>query len=326
MPTVVAAWTKVIVDYAADHGIDVSRPDVDLSHRDLRVPLHLDQAIWQAAERALGDDDLGIHLAESGVSAGSFGVVGYLVRASTTVGEGLVRAQQFHRLVKDRGRLELVATPSAATATVIDAPDPDQAMWSRAIAELSIANYVQLARTWTGKPFVPREVRFQHARPGDTRELDRFFGCKLRFGQRDNALVMSREALETPFTTSEPELGAYLESAAAARLAQLPAPSLLDEVRAAIGDELRRGDVDIERVARRVGVTPRSLQRRLRDDGTSYRELVDAIRHQRAIDLIRRGLPFGDIAEHLGFSEARAFRRAFRRWTGLVPSAIPRPA
>ena len=324
MPTVVAAWTKVIVDYAAAHGVDVSRPDVDLSQRDLRVPAHLDEAIWQAADRALGDDDLGIHLAESGVSAASFGVVGYLVRASTTVGEALARAQQFHRLVKDRGRLELVATPSGVA--VIDAPEVDRTQWPRAIAELSIANYVHLARTWTGRPFVPREVRFQHARPRDTRELERFFGCKLRFDQRDNALVVSREALDTPFATSEPELGAYLESTAAARLAQLPAPSLLDEVRAAIGDELRHGEVDIERVARRVGVTPRSLQRRLRDEGTSYRELVDAIRHRRAVDLIQRGVPFGDIAEHLGFSEARAFRRAFRRWTGLVPSAIPRPA
>src|SRR5262245_64810041 len=121
MPTVVAAWTRVIVDYAAAHGVDVGRPDVDLSHRDLRVPMHLDEAIWQAADRALGDDDLGIHIAESGVSAGSFGVVGYLVRASGTVGEALARAQQFHRLVKDRVRLELVVTSS--TTTVIDTPD-----------------------------------------------------------------------------------------------------------------------------------------------------------------------------------------------------------
>src|ERR1700704_799268 len=123
MPTVVAAWTKVIVDYAATRGVDVSRPDVDLSQRDRRVPAHLDEEIWQAADRALGDDDLGIHLAESGVSAASFGVVGYLLRASTTVGEALARAQQFPRLVKDRGRLELITTPS--TATVIDAPEVD---------------------------------------------------------------------------------------------------------------------------------------------------------------------------------------------------------
>jgi AraC-like DNA-binding protein len=324
MPTVVAAWTKVIVDHAAARGVDVSRPDVDLSQRDRRVPVHLDDAIWQAADRALGDDDLGVHLAESGVSAASFGVVGYLVRASRDVGEALARAQQFHRLVKDRGRLEIVATASGAT--VIDAPDVDRAVWPRAIAELSIANYVHLARAWTGVRIVPREVRFQHARPRDTRELERFFGCRLRFDQRDNALVLARDVLALPFTTSEPALGTYLQAAAAARLEQLPAPSLVDEVRGAIDDELRHGDVDIERVARRVGVTPRSLQRRLRDEGTSYRELVDTIRHKRAVDLLQRGVPFSDIAERLGFSEARAFRRAFRRWTGLVPSAIARTA
>ncbi|HEU4728528.1 MAG TPA: AraC family transcriptional regulator ligand-binding domain-containing protein [Kofleriaceae bacterium] len=324
MPTVVAAWTKVIVDYAAARGIDVTRPDVDLSHRDLRVPAHLDDAIWQAADDALGDDDLGIHIAESGISAESFGVVGYLVRASTTLGEALARAQEFHRLVKDRGRLEILASP--AGAMVIDAPELERAQWPRPIAELTIANYLHLARAWTGARIVPREVRFQHARPRDTRELERFFGAKLRFDQRDNALVLPREVLALPFTTSEPALGAYLEASAAARLEQLPAPSLIDEVRGAIDDEMRNGDVDIERVARRIGVTPRSLQRRLRDEGTSYRELVDTIRHKRAVDLLSRGVPFGDIAERLGFSEARAFRRAFRRWTGLVPSAIARNA
>ena len=324
MPTVVAAWTQLIVEYAAAHGVDVRRPDVDLSHRDLRVPVHLDDAIWQAADRALADDDLGIHLAERGVSAGSFGVVGYLVRASANVGEALARAQQFHRLVKDRGRVELQRTPTGAV--VIDAPEPDRAQWPRAIAELSIANYVHLARAWTGVRVVPREVRFQHARPRDTRELARFFGCPIQFGQADNALVLDRDVLALPLATSEPALGAYLESAATARLDQLPAPRLIDEVRAAIGDELRDGEVDIERIARRLGVTARSLQRRLRDEGTSYRELVDAIRHKRAIDLLQRGVAFGDIAERLGFSEARAFRRAFRRWTGILPSAIPRTA
>ncbi|HET7502364.1 MAG TPA: AraC family transcriptional regulator ligand-binding domain-containing protein [Kofleriaceae bacterium] len=324
MPTVVAAWTQVIVDYAAARGIDVTRPDVDLSHRDLRVPAHLDDAIWQAADHALGDDDLGIHIAESGISAESFGVVGYLVRASTTVGEALARAQQFHRLVKDRGRLEIAATPTGAV--VIDAPELDRAQWPRPIAELTIANYLHLARAWTGARIVPREVRFQHARPRNTRELERFFGARLRFDQRDNALVLERDVLGLPFTTSEPALGAYLEASASARLETLPAPSLVDEVRAAIDDELRGGDVDIERVARKVGVTPRSLQRRLREEGTSYRELIDTVRHKRAVDLLQRGIPFGDIAERLGFSEARAFRRAFRRWTGLVPSAVARGA
>src|SRR5262249_1375354 len=135
-------------------------------------------------------------------------------------------AQQFHRLVKDRSRLELVMSPTGAT--VIDSPDTDRAPWPRAIAELVIANYIHMAGTWTGRHVVPREVRFQHARPRDTRELERFFGCKLRFGQRDNAVVLGREALDLPFVTSEPVLGAYLEAAAAARLEQLPAPSLVD--------------------------------------------------------------------------------------------------
>src|SRR5256885_3710520 len=99
MPTVVAAWTKVIVDYAASRGLDVAPPGLDLTRPDLRVPAEVDDAIWEAADTRLGDRDLGIHLAETSVSAASFGVVGYLVRASANVGEALARVHQYHRLI-----------------------------------------------------------------------------------------------------------------------------------------------------------------------------------------------------------------------------------
>ncbi|MCW5801631.1 MAG: helix-turn-helix domain-containing protein [Deltaproteobacteria bacterium] len=98
------------------------------------------------------------------------------------------------------------------------------------------------------------------------------------------------------------------------------APAITAELRGG-GDE---PSLSIGRVARRLGATPRSLQRRLRAEGVSYRELVDAVRHRRAIELVQRGIPSHDIADQLGFSEPRAFRRAFRRWTGILPSALRR--
>jgi len=322
MPTVVAAWTKVIVDYAAAQGVTVPTHGVDLSRPDSRISAHIDDLIWEAADRAIGDPDLGIHIAERGITAAGFGVVGYLIRASATVGEAIVRAGQFHRLIKDRGHCDLQLVKN--DAMIVDVPEADRPAWPRPIAELIMANYVQLTRVWTRERVMPREVRFQHARPRDIRELERFFGTRLKFDQPQNAVIFDRGALELPLTTAEPGLAMYLELAAQTRLDQMPAPSLIDEVKTAIADELRAGDVDIERVASRVGATPRSLQRRLRGEGTSYRELVDAVRHLRAMELLRRGLTFDDIAARLGFSEARAFRRAFRRWTGLVPSALLR--
>ena len=222
MPTVVAAWTKVIVDYATTRGVEVAH-DLDLSRPDQRVPSQVNDAIWQAADAAIGDADLGVHLAESGVSAASFGVVGYLVRTSTSVQEALERAQQYQRLIKDGVHINLLVSPGGAT--VVEMPEPAHGPMPRAVSEVILANYVHLARMWTGNRIVPSEVRFQHARPRDTRELERFFDCSLRFGQRDNALVLSRATLELPLVTAEPNLAGYLQAAAAARLNQLPQPT-----------------------------------------------------------------------------------------------------
>ncbi len=321
MPTVVAAWTKVIVDYAAERGLDVAPAGLDLSRPDLRVAADVDDAIWSAADKSLGDRDLGIHLAEHGVSAASFGIVGYLVRASANVGEAVARVHQYHRLIKDRGRVELRWSPTGIT--IIDSPEPERERWPRPIAELIMANYVNLARAWTGVRIVPLEVHFQHTRPKSTAELDRFFACKLRFDQPDNAVMLAHDVLALPFKTAEPILGEYLTSSANDRLAQLGGNQFADEVRIAVADGLRTGDLAIEVIARRLGTTPRSLQRRLRAENISYRELVDAVRHRRALELVQRGVAQDEIADALGFSEPRAFRRAFQRWTGgLLPSAI----
>jgi AraC-like DNA-binding protein len=181
----------------------------------------------------------------------------------------------------------------------------------------------------------PIEVRFQHARPRDVSELERFFACPLHFDQPDNALVLSQEAMELPLITSDPELRKSLAQRAAAQLECLGEPrfggatglgapdqlaSLVEQVRVTVCEDLTLHPPSIQRVARRLAVSTRSLQRRLSESGTSFRDLVDAIRHQQALSFLHAGVPFDDIAERLGFSETRAFRRAFRRWTGQSPS------
>jgi hypothetical protein len=136
--TVVAGWTKLIVDYAAARGLDVRRPDVDLSRPDERIPAVVDDEIWAAAVARLGDD-VGLQLAETAVSVESFGVLGYLLRSSANVGEALVRMQQYPRLIKSHARIDLLWSP--AGVTVVECPE--SARWSRPVAECILANYVQ---------------------------------------------------------------------------------------------------------------------------------------------------------------------------------------
>jgi AraC-like DNA-binding protein len=164
-------------------------------------------------------------------------------------------------------------------------------------------------------------VRFQHASPDDTRAHEQVFGCRPRFGAPVNELVLPGGAARLPLGTSDPTLGRYLEALAAARLAALPAgdPLLADLARAVV-DALPDGVPSIQRVARKLGLSARSLQRRLGERSTRYQHVVDAVRHQAAERLLAdASLPVAEVAVLLGFSDTSGFHRAFRRWTGRAP-------
>jgi hypothetical protein len=239
MPSVVASWTRLIVEHARQRGVEVApvlarhglEPDA-LDRPGARVHARVDDAIWAELTRAIGDDDLGVHLAERAVSASSFGVVGFLARASGTVGDAIAQARRWQRLIKDDNHVAIVRSPRGAT--IVEMPGPDRGAWPRAIAEAILANYVALARAWTGKRIEPREVRFQHAPPRDLRELERFFGVRPKFGQPDNALVLDHEALATPLATAEDGLLALLEAVAATQEDTLGQRAFVDEVRLAV--------------------------------------------------------------------------------------------
>jgi AraC-like DNA-binding protein len=321
--TVVAAWTRVIVDYAKRRGLDVTGllarhglTEAVLARPEARVAAQVDDELWTAIDRELGDPDLGVHVAESVVSAESFGVVGFLARASGTVAGAVAMTQRYHRLIKDDNRVAVRG--DARTLTIVESPG-ERGVWSRAIAEAVIANYVAMGTAWSGRRVVPLEVRFQHARPADTRELERFFGVAPKFDQPDNAIVLPGHVLTTPLATAETGLLSLLEIVAAAQLQTLGDRAFVDEVRCAV-EALLPDEPSIDRVARQLAVSSRSLQRRLAENCSTFRTVVDQARLARAVALVRRGLPVAEVAERVGFSDARAFRRAYLRWTGHTPA------
>ena len=99
-----------------------------------------------------------------------------------------------------------------------------------------------------------------------------------------------------------------------------PRDSLIDQVQNIIAGEFRGGDPSLERVADALSLTPRTLQRKLRELGTSHNELVDQMRRQLAMRYLREPeMAICEVAYLLGFSEASSFHRAFKRWTGVTP-------
>jgi AraC-like DNA-binding protein len=134
--------------------------------------------------------------------------------------------------------------------------------------------------------------------------------------------VFDASLLDAPFRTADPTTLALLEKhIEQARAAASQA--FTDRMRAAVRQCLRDGDVGIAHFARALGVSTRTLQRRLQEQGTSHRRLIDEVRRELALELLAAGeVSLGEAACELGFSRPAAFHRAFSRWTGTTPRAF----
>jgi AraC-like DNA-binding protein len=168
----------------------------------------------------------------------------------------------------------------------------------------------------------PARVEFAAALPADTAEHERVFGCPLRFAAERNALLIDRRDWHrAPARPANDSLFEVLEQHAALLLAGLPPASpLLAELREAVTAELRDGGATLARVGKRLGMSGRTLQRRLDEQQLDFRAVVDEVAAELAKAYLRdQALGLAEIAFLLGFADQSAFTRAFKRWTGVTP-------
>jgi AraC-like DNA-binding protein len=171
---------------------------------------------------------------------------------------------------------------------------------------------------------VALEARFQHPPlPREAlEELEASLTCPIRFNASDTRLVLSERVTERPLLAQNRDLFAYLDRHALAlqeRLAR--APSLAGRLRELLVERLRDGEPDQPSIARALGLSERTLQRRLQEESSSFAGLVDEVRSDLARGYLSDSkLAIFEIAFLLGYSEPSAFNRAFRRWTGQSPS------
>ncbi|HWL89015.1 MAG TPA: helix-turn-helix domain-containing protein, partial [Polyangiaceae bacterium] len=198
----------------------------------------------------------------------------------------------------------------------------------RSVADCSLLAYLLFLRRWTGEDFAAREVYFQHARPARVSAYERWFRCPVHFGHTSNTIAFDRDVAALPLVTAQSDVAVYLEEQASSLLASVPpergAHAVgVGEIRAAVREGVREGNAHLTVIARRLGVGPRHMQRLLARNDLDYRMLLDEARHAAALPLVTESdTPFEIIAERVGFTESRAFRRAFRRWVGISPSEL----
>ncbi len=296
-------------------GLGLTRERV--ADADTRIPYADVLRFWEAAARAAHDAHFGVHVA-SKLPVGGFDLLDFLLSTSATLGEGYARVVQFARVVYDGSRLRLERDGDLARLV---RPRRAHQVQSRQFDEFVFAVLVARGRQTTGVAWHPERVRFLHQRPVDGRVLRRFFGAPVELGAGIDELWLDRELLALPQLHSSSRLHAVLVRYANQLLRGAPAgDDFVARARHRLVHEIGAGRVTMGALAKAMRVSPRSLQRRLKQHGTSHRRLVDDVRRGLALEyIVDPRLALAEISYLLCFSDQTAFHRAFRRWTGTTP-------
>jgi AraC-like DNA-binding protein len=323
-PTVAVTSTRAVVQAAERRGVDVDALLADhgltrplLDDQDARLPAPVAAVVWRDAARAAREPELPVWAALE-LEWKAYRVIDLLAASSATVGEALEMLARYFRIINDSIRLELVELPGSRHALEVHRADGGPV--PPPYLDYTLAACIYRMHYAAGVPIHP-EVHRTRSAPADRTAHERALGPHLHFDSDRDRAVLDEAQWSTPMLACDPVLRSVLAEHAGHIVDSLPEPvDLLREVREALWELMPRGRAELARVARAVDVSPRTLQRRLAAAGTSWSELLGDTRRDLAAELLAdRTLSIDDVAVLLGYAEASAFHRAFRRWTGTTP-------
>ena len=282
--------------------------------RTLNMPLRVFQQFTAEAAQRLNDPSLGLHLAQN-LPRGSYGALEFTLRSAPNIREAIDRLRRYSALLD--GLISLTVTARGARAKLIHAVTGAPEVNGRIGNEYAMALAVRLLRELSGNAFTPTEVWFAHAAHGQVSELEAFFGtASIEFGKGENGFAFASTVLELPVAL----LAVVEEQAQRLVLSRQVAADFPGEVREQARRFLQSSSLGIEQVAQAMHLSERTLQRRLKEHGTTFLGVLDSLRAQLALEYIDNPkLALGEIAYLLGYAELTVFIRCFKRWTGTTP-------
>jgi AraC-like DNA-binding protein len=264
------------------------------------------------------DEGLGLRVAEQSSEA-AFDIVAHLTTHAPTLRDGIALCIQFQRLLMEGTGLTLAEHGDAATVRCEFPRSTERA--DRMLAEFVIGGFARMIRIFGAHDTRLRAVSFEHGQPPHARAYARVFGGAERFSQRFTGVEFDRALLDRRQLHHHPELYSVLHRDAATKLERMAhGQRFVDRVQQHLLAVPPKRLPDMARVARDLGLSTRSLRRRLADDGVSYKALVQAVLAIRATQLLSDpNRTIQDTAAEMGFSDPSAFQRAFKRWKGMTP-------
>ena len=288
-----------------------------LKNNDGRINIDLAFNFWEALANQSNDPLIGLSLVKN-MNIGAFKALGFSLLASETLKEAMERLVRYQKIMGDARGMSLhrgegcYSIEIALTGNERSAPHHP--------IDASFAFLLSQFRWLLNRDLRPQSVLLMRSAPPDSKAYEQAFHCMPKFLQQKNAIVLSQEDLESRLPTADKALASMQEKILSHDLAQLHENDLTESVRKLIINKLPSGDVKLEDILPYFSMQKRTFQRKLKQQGYTFFQLVDEIRMDKAKQyIIQPGMAFEEVAFLLGFSEHANFSRAFKRWFNCTP-------
>jgi len=276
-------------------------------------------ALWRAVEELSPDPAAGLKIATQ-IEVGN--------RPPSTI--AAYHARNYRDALTRLARFKQLCTPEELQIKIGKEECRIEPVWEHAqeatpslLTDAAFASFVELGRLGTGHPVAPKRVELKR-RPEATGVHEAFFRCPVKFKARRNMLVLHAADLDRPFVTYNADLLEMLDPQLASALEERRAQrSISGQVKWILKRQLAGARPEIAEVARELGLSDRTLQRRIVDDGATFRQLLLEARQELAREyLVRPDMDVAEVAYLVGYEDSNSFYRAFRTWEGTTPSQL----
>jgi len=323
-PTIVAGLFARALDVGARCGLDrqqlLAELGVDgavLEDRDNRLPVETFARVWNIISARCPDRPLALDWIAT-FKITDAGLMGYLVTHLKTVREAAETMGRFGYVVNQAAAPELVEGTVTSRVRYSLAP---VLLATQHAPEAILVSLTAFLRGVAGEDFAPAVVRLPYPGTSRTPALGKFFGTSVQHDAGEVSLEFATEVLDRALPGADPVLAAYLRRQVQEVVQQIESPnSVSQECARRIAERLGAGEPSQSLVARQMGMSERTLQRRLQGEGTTFNELLEQARRTIACSyLADRKLAAYEVSFLLGYAEPATFFRAFKRWTGKTP-------
>ena len=283
-----------------------------------RYPIDKVAALWEEMERRIKDPCFGLSAATCWHPS-DFGTMGYALLTSSSLRVTFERLIRFHKVISDVkfGKLE-EDTKQKTLSFILRTNYSDT--YCRGREDAAIAWILSVLRVNYQKELFPEAVYLTHCKPSCSEKYNEFFRCPVHFDAAECKMRFPLEVVNSLLTSSNDEMTAFGNEAMSNYIASLDTGKRANQIREIIAENLPSGNVTIDQVASTLGMSTRTLQRALKEEGTGFMELLNTTRMDIAKQYIQdKQMELTEVAFLLGFAELSTFSRSFKRWTGKSP-------